>query len=104
MIYTWVKFRLIILAVIAFIVGCAASAPVQEMSDARQAITAAVDADAAQLAPVLLDEAQRYLDVAEGQIRDRSFNLALTNAIRARNIAVEALQTAQDALARPVDD
>ena len=104
MIYNWVKFRLIILTASAFIVGCAASAPIQEMSDARQAIAAAVDADAAQLASALLDEAQRYLDEAEGQIRDRSFDSALTNAVRARNIAVEALQAAEAAVIRSVDN
>ena len=97
MIHTRVTTRLLALLVTAFVVGCATSPPVQEMSDARQAIAAAVDADAAQLAPGPLDEAQRYLEDAESQIRDRSFNLARTNAIRARNRAVDALQASQAA-------
>ena len=97
MIDTRVTSRLLILLVAAFVIGCATSPPVQGMSDARQAIAAAVDADAAQLAPGPLGDAQRYLDDAESQIRDRSFNLARTNAIRARNRAVDALQASQAA-------
>jgi hypothetical protein len=65
------------------------------MSDARQAIAAAVDADAARLAPAQLDDARRYLGEAEAQISERSFNLARNNAIRARNRAVDALQASQ---------
>ena len=97
MILTRVNFRLSILLVTAILIGCATSPPVQEMSDARQAIAAAVDADAERLAPEPLDDAQGYLDEAEAQIRARSFNLARTNAIRARNSAVYALQASQDA-------
>ena len=81
----------------AFVAGCAISPPVQEMSDARQAIAAATDAEAVQLAPGALNEALSYLEEAEVQIRARSFNLARANAIRARNSAVVALQVIQAA-------
>jgi hypothetical protein len=67
------------------------------MSDARQAIAAATDAEAVQLAPGALNEALSYLEEAEVQIRARSFNLARANAIRARNSAVVALQVIQAA-------
>ena len=77
--------------------GCVTSAPVQEMSDARQAIAAAEEADAAALAPAVLDEANRYLSQAEQQLREEAYGLARANAVRAKNRAVEALTTAQAA-------
>ena len=67
------------------------------MSDARQAIAAAEDADAARLAPAPLDDARRFLTQAETQIRERSFTMARSNAIRAKNSAVDALQASQEA-------
>ena len=95
MIHTRVTTRLLALLVAVFVLGCATSPPVQEMSDARQAIAAAEDADAVRLAPIPLNDAKRYLSQAETQIRARSFNLARTNAIRAKNSAVDALQASQ---------
>ncbi|HJP34599.1 MAG TPA: DUF4398 domain-containing protein [Gammaproteobacteria bacterium] len=97
MIHTRVTNRLLVLLAALVIVGCATSPPVQEMSDARQAIAAAEDADAARFAPAPLDDAKRYLSEAETQIRVRSFNLARKNAIRAKNSAVDALQASQTA-------
>jgi F0F1-type ATP synthase membrane subunit b/b' len=97
MIHTRVTTRLFALLVAVFVVGCATSPPVQEMSDARQAIVAAEDADAARLAPAPLDDARRFLSQAETQIRDRSFTMARSNAIRAKNRAVDALQASQEA-------
>ncbi len=75
--------------------GCVTSPPVQEMSDARQAITAAEQADAAALAPAVLGEAQRFLAEAEQQLREEAYGPARANAVRAKNRAVEALATAQ---------
>ena len=100
---TRVTTRLIALLIALLVVGCATSPPVQEMSDARQAISAAEDADAARLAPAPLDDARRFLSQAETQIRARSFTLARTNAIRAKNSAVDALQASQEA-SRSADD
>ncbi len=97
MIQTRVTQRLSALIAALVIVGCATSPPVQEMSDARQAIAAAEDADAERLAPMPLDDARQYLSQAETQIRARSFVLARTNAIRAKNSAVDALQASQAA-------
>ncbi len=87
--------RLLALLLTVFVLGCATSPPVQEMSDARQAIAAAEDAYAVRLAPIPLSDAKRYLSQAETQIRARSFSLARTNAIRAKNSAVDALQASQ---------
>jgi hypothetical protein len=71
--------------------GCA-GAPVQEMSDARQAIRAARDAGAAQVAPTKLDEARTYLSSAEGHLERREFRAARRDAVAARRSAVEALE------------
>ena len=79
------------------IASCVAGPPVQEMSDARQAIAAAEESNAATLAPDELDEARRLLEQAETQLRARYYGLAQTSAIQARSRAVEALQTSQAA-------
>lgn len=75
--------------------ACAASPPVQEMSDARQAISAAEEADASERAPDILDEARRLLAQAEQQIRAEAYGPARANAVRAKNRAVQALEQAQ---------
>lgn len=77
--------------------GCVSSPPIQEMSDARQAIAAAEQADAARLAPIPLSDARRFIAEAEMQLRDESYALARANALRAKNRAVQALQVSETA-------
>ena len=90
--------RTLIILLTLMVGSCAAvPPPVQEMSDARQAIAAAEDSDAVRLAPVPLSEARRFLEQAETQLRNHTYDLARTNAIRARSRAVEALQASQTA-------
>jgi hypothetical protein len=83
--------RAFILLLMLVVAGCA-TAPIQEMSDARQAIAAAQDAEAAS---VPLDDAQRLLSEAEAQIRSGYWGMARANAIRARDLAVNALNAIQ---------
>jgi hypothetical protein len=97
MIHTRVTLGLLAILATALMLGCATSPPVQEMSDARQAIAAAEDADADTLATGAMNDARDYLVQAESQIRSRSFVMARTNAIRAKNRAVDALQASQAA-------
>jgi hypothetical protein len=78
------------------VTGCVTSPPAQEMSDARQTIAAAEEVDAARLSPVPLTDARRFLALAETQIRDRSFSMARTNAVRAKNRAIDALNESQE--------
>jgi hypothetical protein len=85
---------LTLLALYATLSACA-SAPVQQMSDARQAIRAAQDAGAAQKAPAQLSEAQMALNRAEAQLNKRFFRAARRNAEEAHTKAVEALQVAR---------
>lgn len=72
--------------------ACVTSAPVQEMSDARQAIAAAEAADAQRLAPESLDAARQYLVDAERFLQQEAYGAARTNAVRARNRAMAALR------------
>jgi hypothetical protein len=75
--------------------GCVHAPPVQEMSDARQAIRAAEEADAARLAPESLRDAQRFLAEAEQQLQQEAYGPARLNAVRAKNRATVALRSSQ---------
>ena len=89
------SFRGAIILLTLMFASCAVGPPVQEMSDARQAIAAAEESNAATLAPDDLDEARRLLEEAESQLRDRNYGLAQDNALLARDRAVDALQATQ---------
>jgi len=78
------------------IAGCV-GAPVQEMFDARQAIRAARQAGAEQHAPAELAEAQRYLDLAKGNLQHGEYRDARDNAEQARARALEARRLAEEA-------
>jgi hypothetical protein len=94
---TFKRVLLVLLATLGSVVVVAcASAPVQEMSDARQAIRAAQDAGAATTAAKPLSEAQTALNHAESQLNKRFFRAARRNAEEAHSKAVEALQQARD--------
>jgi hypothetical protein len=86
---------LLLLAAAAAIGGCVTSPPVQEMSDARQAISAAEQADAEKLAPESLNDARRFLSEAERQIQQEAYGPARLNAVRAKNRAAQALSSSQ---------
>lgn len=72
-----------------------AGAPVQEMSNARQAIRAAREAGAEQQAPEKLTEAESLLDRAEDSLQKRAYRDARRDAIAARKRAAEALDQIQ---------
>lgn len=76
------------------VVACA-NAPVQEMSNARQAIKAARAAGAAEAAPHILTEAQVLLEHAEASLQKRDFRDARRSALSARSKAAEALGAAR---------
>lgn len=81
---------LIVLLLLAL--GACVSAPVQEMSNARQAIAAAEAAGAKQHAPIELAEAHRLLDQAEARLQDKHFREARRAAVAAKTRAVAALE------------
>jgi hypothetical protein len=78
------------------LVACA-GAPVQEMSNARQAIKAARDANAELSAPPSLVEAEKLLNRAENNLQKRAYKDARRDAIAARGKAAEALSSARTA-------
>ncbi|HAS52250.1 MAG TPA: hypothetical protein DCS21_11115 [Gammaproteobacteria bacterium] len=83
-------FAILILALTA----CATAPPVQEMSDARQAIRAAEAVGAAQYAPENLTEAQALLRKAQTDLETGAYETARRYALDARVQAIKARQTA----------
>lgn len=83
----------LLLAMLSGTLAACAAAPVQEMSNARQAIKAARDAGADRVAPQKLSEAQALLERAENSLQSRSYRDARRNAVAARGRASEALAT-----------
>ncbi|HZL92846.1 MAG TPA: DUF4398 domain-containing protein [Vicinamibacterales bacterium] len=90
-------FRALLTLIVLALAGCVTAPPVQEMSDARQAINAAEAADAGRLAPQSLEEARRFLAEAERQIQEEAYGPARFNAVRAKNRAALALRSSQSA-------
>ena len=92
----------LVLRALSLLLACIATVacttpPVQEMSDARQAIEAAEKANGAKLAPDSLNDAHRFLADAERQIQEESYGQARMNAVRAKNRATQALHSIQSA-------
>lgn len=82
-------FRLFCLATALFLSGCAI-APTQEMSDARQAVQAAREANAEQHAQSALTQAERLLITAEENLGRKTYNHARDNAVAAKAQAIAA--------------
>lgn len=80
-----------VLALTLFILACETAPPVQEMSDARQAITVAREAGAADYAATELAEAEKFLQSAENRLDNQQYR-------EARHAALEAKYRAQQAL------
>lgn len=93
---SWLRIRLPLLTLVfaAALTACA-GAPVQEMSNARQAIKAARDAGAEKIVPETLGEAQALLERAEANLQRRAYKDARRDAIAARGKASEALDAVQ---------
>ena len=92
-----------VLLVAGVLAGCA-GAPVQEMSDARQAVRAADKAGAEEYAPELMAEAERLLASARSNLYKGEYRQARDDAERARDKAMEARRTAEQARPpRPAD-
>lgn len=91
---TWpnTRFRLLLCAVLLGAAACAATGPpVQEMSDARQAIAAAREAGAATLDNEGLRSAELQLAEAEAQLQQRMYWDAKRLAVNAKETAIAAL-------------
>ena len=75
--------------------GCETAPPVQEMSDARQAIQAAEAAGAPEYAPVVLGQAKDYLSSAERKLEKKAYNGARSDARLAKQKATHAKSIAE---------
>ncbi|MGI9330266.1 MAG: hypothetical protein ACR2QB_06065 [Gammaproteobacteria bacterium] len=88
---------------LAVIVGCATAPPVQEMSDARQAIAAAREAGAERFAATQLDQAKQRLVAAQGFLNrgdtTANWGYARRDAVAAKEIALEAMLRSREARA-----
>lgn len=82
---------------VALGVACGA-APVQEMSEARQAIEAARAAGAERYAVDQYEKARSLLETAQDLLNDRRFRDARRSAAQARDEAIQARETAQQVI------
>lgn len=83
------------LATLLVFAACQTAPPVQEMSDARQAIMVAKEAGAAEHAAADLREAEKFLLSAESSLSTRSYATARRDAVQAKTKALEALQRSE---------
>lgn len=92
---TQIKMLLVASLGLLALAACAGP-PVQEMSDARQAIEAAEEAGAIEHAPMQLRFARDLISSAESKLEKRAYNQARRDARLAREKAVEALNISLD--------
>lgn len=86
------RFRVLLCAALFGAAGCVVTGPpVQEMSDARQAISAAREAGAATFDSDRLHRAEVQLAEAEAQLQHRVYWDARRLAVDAKETAIEAL-------------
>lgn len=93
--------RLLVIVLLAALTGCVTTPPVQEMSDARQAISAAHTAGADLAAPTLYNRAVALMKSAEQKLERRSFKVAKRQAQAARRLAIEALHESERNASQP---
>jgi Domain of unknown function (DUF4398) len=79
----------------ACLIGCRTAPPVQEMSDARQAIAAARGAGATQGSSSEFDAAQLAITRAEEHLQAQEYTRARYAALQAKHHAAAALASAQ---------
>lgn len=85
----------VLLAVAGIMGACESTPPVQEMSDARQAITVAREAGAEKYAASDLTAAEDLLASAHAKLVERSYNLARRDATQAKQKALDALKMSE---------
>lgn len=87
-------FRLLLATGLLTLSACASNPPVQEMSDARQAIQAAITAGAEEHAALALKDARQFLADAEANLHRKAYNGAKNDAREAKRWAEVAINTA----------
>ena len=87
--------RLLAYAGVAGMLFACAGAPVQEMSDARQSLAAAAQANGDKNAPADMQIARHYLDAAQAALDAGDYSDAREDALKARAAALKALGMSQ---------
>jgi hypothetical protein len=87
-------FQAALAAVVLVLAGCE-TAPVQEMSDARQAISVAREAGAEEHAAAELEAAIGYLQSAQRSLNERDYSSARLSALQAKENALTALELSE---------
>jgi len=86
----------LLIAVLFYVSACETAPPVQEMSDARQAIAVAKEAGAAEHAAFHLKAAEDYLESAQQALNERSYSAARRDANHAKAKALDALKASEE--------
>jgi hypothetical protein len=85
----------LLIAAVGITAACQTAPPVQEMSDARQAIAVAKEAGAADRAAFHLKAAEDYLESAEQKLNDHQYSQARYDAKQAKMKALDALKASE---------
>jgi hypothetical protein len=93
--------RALLIAILLIATGCGTAPPVQEMSDARQAIAAARDAGAEQAAAEDLRMAEAFLDSAQRKLSEKAYAQARRDALQAKDRALAALAASEGSTDEP---
>ena len=91
--------KAMVLVVVLSLTACETAPPVQEMSDARQAIAVAKEAGAEELAAFHLKAAEDYLASAEEALNNRDYSEARRDAKHAKMKALDALKASESSAA-----
>ena len=86
----------LLIAVVFYVSACETAPPVQEMSDARQAIAVAREAGAAERAAFHLKAAEDYLESAQQALNEHSYTEARRDAKQAKMKALDALKASEE--------
>ena len=79
---------------LVLLTGCATTAPVQEMSNARQTIAAAHEVKAKLYAPQHIEAAEKLMQQATGALESGDYRSARDYAVAAQQQAIKARQLA----------
>lgn len=82
--------------------ACETAPPVQEMSDARQAIAVAREADPNADAARELESAESYLESAEKELNQRNYTQARAAALEAKARALRSLKMSESTSPPPL--
>ena len=85
----------LLLSVLLYVAACETAPPVQEMSDALQAIAVAKEAGAEEHAAFHLKAAEDYLESAQQALNERAYSEARRDAKQAKMKALDALKASE---------